>query len=181
MKNLLLLALAGILFTSCASIKVTSDFDKTADFTSYKTYAFTEEALNLGIGDLNQNRVIAAAEKELGVKGFTKSETPDVLIDMNLVTKDVQTATAYTSGGGGYYGAGYRYGYGGGMSTTTINYDSYEEGTLFVDMIDATEEKLVWQGRGASTLDPDLSAEKRESNINYAFEKIFALYPPVIK
>ena len=179
MKRLFLFALAGILFTSCASVKVTSDFDKTVDFTSYKTYAFTEEALDLGIGDLNQDRVIAAAEKELGAEGFTKSESPDVLIDMNLVTKDVQTATAYSSGG--YYGSGYRYGYGGGMSTTTINYDSYEEGTLFVDMIDATEKKLVWQGRGASTLDPDLSAEKRESNINYAFEKIFAQYPPVIK
>ena len=179
MKKLILFALAGILFTSCASVKVTSDFDKTVDFTSYKTYAFTEEALDLGIGDLNQNRVIAAAEKELGAEGFTKSESPDVLIDMNLVTKDVQTATAYSSGG--YYGSGYRYGYGGGMSTTTINYDSYEEGTLFVDMIDAASKKLVWQGRGASTLDPDLSAEKRESNINYAFEKIFAQYPPVIK
>ena len=179
MKRLFLFALAGILFTSCASVKVTSDFDKTVDFTSYKTYAFTEEALDLGIGDLNQDRVIAAAEKELGAEGFTKSESPDVLIDMNLVTKDIQTATAYSSGG--YYGSGYRYGYGGGMSTTTINYDSYEEGTLFVDMIDAASKKLVWQGRGASTLDPDLSAEKRESNINYAFEKIFAQYPPVIK
>ena len=181
MKRLFLFALAGILFTSCATVKVTSDFDNTADFTSYKTYAFTEEALNLDMNELNRNRVIAAAEKQLGLKGFTKSETPDVLIDMNLKTKEVQTATAYTSGGGGYYGGGYRYGYGGGMSTTSINYDSYEEGTLFVDMIDAAEKKLVWQGRGAGTLDPDLSSKKRDANINYAFDQIFSQYPPTGK
>ena len=132
----------------------------------------------LNINELNRKRLITAVENELGLKGFTKSETPDVLIDMNIVSKTVQTATANTTGSGGYYGAGYRYGYGGGFSTTTINYDSYEEGTLFVDMIDASSNKLVWQGRGTDTLDPNASAEKRESKINYAIQQIFTRYPP---
>ena len=57
----------------------------------------------------------------LGQKGFTKSENPDVLIDLKLTAQTKQTATANTSGG---YGYGYRYGWGGGFSTTTINYDS---------------------------------------------------------
>ena len=178
MKRLSLIALTTMFLASCVSIKVTSDFDKTADFESYKTYAFTQEALNLNVDELNRKRVINAVEKELGLKGFSKSETPDVLIDMNLVAKTIQTATANTSGGGGYYGAGYRYGYGGGFSTTTINYDSYQEGTLFVDIIDVDKNQLVWQGRGVGTLNPDISAAKRESNINYAAEKIFSKYPP---
>jgi len=180
MKKLLLIALAATVLSSCATLKVTSDFDKTAPFENYKTYAFTQEALNLNINELNRNRLISAVEAQLGAKGFTKSETPDVLIDMNLVSKTVQTATANTTGGGGYYGAGYRYGYGGGFSTTTINYDSYEEGTLFVDMIDVSKNQLVWQGRGVGTLNPDVSAEKREANINYAIEQIFSRYPPKI-
>jgi len=180
MKRLLLITLAAMVMSSCATIKVTSDFDKTAPFENYKTFAFTQEALNLNISELNRNRLISAVEAQLGAKGFTKSETPDVLIDMNLVSKTVQTATANTSGGGGYYGTGYRYGYGGGFSTTTINYDSYEEGTLFVDMIDVAKNQLVWQGRGVGTLNPDVSAEKREANINYAIEQIFSRYPPKI-
>ena len=90
--------------------------------------------MNINVSELNRNRLISAEESELGLKGFTKSETPAVFIDMNLVSKTKQTATTNTSGG--YYGAGYRYGMGGGFSTTSINYDSYEEGTLFVDMID---------------------------------------------
>lgn len=181
MKKLLLFALVSIFVASCASVKVTSDFDKTAPFSDYKTYAFTPEALKIpNVTNLNRDRLIAALENELGKKGFTKSETPDVLIDMNLVTKAVNTATANTTGGGGYgyYGAGYRYGYGGGFSTTTINYDSYDEGTLFVDMIDASKKQLVWQGRGKATLDTEASGSKREARINNAIEQILSKYPP---
>lgn len=178
MKKLFLFAVGSVWLASCSSIKVTSDYDRNASFEDYQTYAFTQEALNIEVSELNRNRLIGAVEHELGLKGFTKSETPDVLIDMNLVSKTKQTATANTSGG--YYGAGYRYGYGGGFSTTTINYDSYEEGTLFVDMIDVKKNQLVWQGRGTDTMDESASADKREAKINYAVQQIFSQYPPKI-
>jgi hypothetical protein len=176
MKNILLLAILLVFAASCSSIKVSSDFDKTAGFTSYKTYAFTPEALALPLDDINRNRLLAAVEKELAAKGFTKSDNPDVLIDLNIKTQTQQTATATNSGG--YYGRGYRYGYGGGFSTTTINYDTYTDGTLFIDMIDATKKQLVWQGRGTKTLDQDASQQRREENINYAVKQIFVKYPP---
>lgn len=178
MKKLFLFAAAIVFMASCSSIKVTSDYDRSAPFENYTTYAFTQEAMSIGLSELNRNRLISAVEAELGQKGFTKSETPDVLIDMNLVSKTKQTATANTSGG--YYGAGYRYGYGGGFSTTTINYDSYEEGTLFIDMIDVAKNQLVWQGRGTDTIDENASADKREAKINYAVQQIFSQYPPKI-
>jgi hypothetical protein len=176
MKNLLLLACILFFAASCSSIKVSSDFDKTAGFPSYKTYAFTPEALALPLDDINRNRLLGAIEKELAAKGFTKSDKPDVLIDVNIKTQTQQTATATNSGG--YYGRGYRYGYGGGFSTTTINYDTYVDGTLFIDMIDATKKQLVWQGRGTKTLEQDASQQRREENINYAVKQIFVKYPP---
>jgi hypothetical protein len=176
MKNILLLSCLLVFAASCSSIKVSSDFDKTAGFTSYKTYAFTPEALALPLDDINRNRLLGAIEKELAAKGFTKSDKPDVLIDVNIKTQTQQTATATNSGG--YYGMGYRYGYGGGFSTTTINYDTYVDGTLFIDMIDATKKQLVWQGRGTKTIDQDASQQRREENINYAVQQIFVKYPP---
>ncbi len=175
MRKILIAAFLLVILTSCASIKVTSDFDKTVNFADYKTYKFTEDALALPVDDINRSRIISAVETELGKKGFTKSENPDVLIDLKLTAQTKQTATANTSGG---YGYGYRYGWGGGFSTTTINYDSYQEGTLFVDMIDLKKLQLVWQGRGVGTLDPDASQKKREDNINYAVKSIFYKYPP---
>ncbi len=99
MKNLLLLACILVFATSCSSIKVSSDFDKTAGFSSYKTYAFTPEALALPLDDINRNRLLAAVEKELAAKGFTKSDNPDVLINLSIKTKTQQTATATNSGG----------------------------------------------------------------------------------
>lgn len=86
-------------------------------------------------------------------------------------------ATA-TSTGPGYYGDPWRYGYGGGFSTTQINYNEYIEGTLFINMVDKTTEKIVWQGRGTKTLDESAEADKREKNINYAVKQIFTKYPP---
>lgn len=176
MKNLLLFVCLLVFVASCSSIKVSSDFDKTAGFTSYKTYAFTPEALALPLDDINRNRLLSAIEKELAAKGFTKSDNPDVLIDLNIKTQMQQTATATNTGG--YYGRGYRYGYGGGFSTTTINYDTYTDGTLFIDMIDATKKQLVWQGRGTKTIEEDASQKRREENINYAVQQIFVKYPP---
>jgi hypothetical protein len=179
MKKILIPVFVLLIAASCATVKVTSDYDKTAPFASYKTYAFTQEAMNLPVDDLNKTRFITAVEKELTLKGFTKSDKPDVLVDMKLAAETKQTATATNNGG--YYGRGYRYGWGGGFSTTTINYDSYKEGTLFVDIIDSSKQQLVWQGRGVATLNPDASADKRVANINNAIKMIFSKYPPTIK
>jgi len=182
MKKLFFLTIVLITAVSCSSVKISSDFDKTAGFSSYKTYTFTENALALqGINDLNRNRLLSAIETELTGKGFTKSENnPDVLIDIQLKGEQKQTATATSTGGYGGYGYGYRYGWGGGFSTTTINYDTYVDGTLFIDMIDAKKNQLVWQGRGTKTIEPDASQQKREQNISYAVKQIFMKYPPKI-
>jgi hypothetical protein len=181
MKKLLFLSIILIIAVSCSSIRISSDFDKSVQFASYKTYAFTSEAMKIQLDDLNKNRILKAVESELVAKGFTKSESnADVWIDIQLKGEQKQTATATSSGGyAGYgYGGGYRYGYGGGFSTTTINYDTYVDGTLFIDMIDAKKQQLVWQGRGTKTIDPDANQKKREENINYAVKQIFTQYPP---
>jgi hypothetical protein len=177
MKKVVFLFIIMIAAAACSSVKVSSDFDKAASFASYKTYSFTDEALTLPLDDLNKNRLIAAVEAELAAKGFTKKEgSSDVLININIKAEKKQTATAYSSGGYGY-GYGYRYG-GWGGGTTTINYDTYTDGTLFIDMIDASKKQLVWQGRGTKTVDPDASQDKREKNIAYAVKQIFMNYPP---
>jgi hypothetical protein len=181
MKKLFFLACILVIAASCSSVRVSSDFDKTAGFAAYKTYTFTPEALSMPLDDINRNRLLTAIETELTAKGFTKTENnPDVLIDVNIKGEQKQTATATSTGGYGGYGYGYRYGYGGGFSTTTINYDTYVDGTLFIDMVDASKKQLVWQGRGTKTIEPDASQKRREENINYAVKQIFLQYPPKI-
>ena len=172
--NKLLLFVFIALLAGCGSLRISYDYDKQANFANYKTYAFTEDAMKLPLDELNRNRIIAAVEKEMAGKGFSKADSPDVLIDLLLKTAQKVEATATNSGGYGYG----RYGYGGGFSTTQINYNEYIEGTLFVNMVDKSTEKIVWQGRGTNTIDPDANATKREQNINYAVLRIFTNYPP---
>jgi hypothetical protein len=179
MKKVFIVLLSVAALMACSTVKTSFDYDKEADFTKYKTYNFSEETASMQIDQLNRDRLIKAAETELAAKGFTKSDNPDVIIDLHIKADKEVSATATTSGYGGY-GYGYRrYGYGGGYSTTQVSYNEYTVGTLFITMVDIKIEKIVWQGVGVKTLDENASAEKRDSNISYAVNKIFSSYPPV--
>jgi hypothetical protein len=114
----------------------------------------------------------------MSLKGFTKSDNPDILLDLHVKTKEQMQATATTTGPGYGYGYG-RYGYGGGFSTTQISYDEYTIGTLIITLVDNSSQKIVWQGTGSKTLAENASTAKKESNIQYAVQQIFSNYPPV--
>ncbi len=173
MKKLVVLIIS-FAFLGCSTIKVTYDYDKQADFSKYKTYSFSESVNDLGVGDLNRDRMIKAVENEMAAKGFTESSDPDLVVDMHIKAKQMVDATATTTG----YGGRWRYGYGGGFSTTQVSYNEYTEGTLFINLVDMSTEKIVWQGIGTKTLDESANAQKREDNINYAIQQIFTNYPP---
>lgn len=169
-------ALIPFLFVvvACSTIKVTYDYDRETDFSKFKTYSFSEETMNLGIDQLNRDRILKAVETELAAKGFSKSDNPDAIVDVYIKGQKIQTATATTTG----YGGRYRYGYGGGFSTTQIDYNTYTEGTMFIILVDKSTQKVVWQGTGVKTIDENASPEKREKNINYSVNQIMMNYPP---
>jgi hypothetical protein len=116
MKKYLALMVSIVAF-SCATMKISSDYDRQADFAKFKTYQLSDGTQNLQIQQLNRDRITTAVEKELAAKGFTKSDNADLIVDVNLAGKEVQTATATTNGGYRYRG----WGYGGGYTTTQIN------------------------------------------------------------
>lgn len=170
MKKLALIC--TVILVACSSINVSYDLDKEANFSAYKTYGYTAEALALGIGDLNRDRLLRAIDAEMAARGFTKSDSPDTWIDLLVKAQERVQATATNTGG--YYG---RYGWGGGMSTTHIDYDKYVDGTLFINLIDKSTEKMVWQGRATKTLDENASPEKKETNIKNAVKMIYQKFP----
>ena len=172
-------AILVIVLAGCSSIKTSYDYDKNADFTKYKTYKISDSVFNVGIQRLDVERIIRAIDSELQKRGLTKSDNPDALVDFFARLQQQQSATATTYGGyGGYGGYGpYRYGFSPGFSTTNIDVNTYIEGTLFINLVDTQQQKIVWQGRGTKTLDEHASAEKREANFNKAIAYIFQKYP----
>ncbi len=177
MKNLITVPFILVLFQviGFGQVKVSFDYDKKVDFAQFKSYEFTPSVEQLPINDLNRKRIITAVEYELTQKGFQKSDTPDVMIDIKIAVAIKQSATATTD----WYGSAYRYRWGPSFTTTNINVDEYIEGTIFIDMIDKENSRLVWQGRGIGTINENVNAEKREKRIKKSIAKIFNKYPPM--
>ena len=158
--------------------KVSYDYEKTANFAAFRTYAF-KEGTKVG-QPLIDDRILAAIESQLASKGLTKSETnPDVFVVYHTAFDKEKDISTYSSGYGGGYGA-YGWGWGGGWAggTTTTQVRDVLVGTLIVDIADAKKGQLVWRGMGVKEVNTQANPEKRDKSINEAAKKIFKNYPP---
>ncbi len=173
MKTLKLLPLLLLFFASCSSVRTASDFDKNVDFTKYKTFAFFKAGIDkVEVSDLDKKRILYAIEKEMLAKGFTKSEKPDILVNIFTKAREQVDVNQFNSG----FGYGYGFGWNPYMYGNRTSVSSYTEGTLFIDLIDATKKELVWQGEGSGVLTQN-SGDK-EKRINEFVAEILAQYPP---
>lgn len=158
------------IFASCASVRVASDFDKEVDFNQYQTFAFYKPGIDKAqISDLDKRRILRAIESNLSQKGMSKSENPDVIV--SIFTKEKERVDVYNNyyGYGWYWNPWYYY-QGNSVQRAT-------EGTLFIDLIDAKTNNLVWQGMGTADLRLS-SPEAKEKRINEIVREILAKYPP---
>ncbi len=172
-KAFALLLMALLFLGSCVSVRVASDYDKEADFNAYKTYAFYKTGIDKAqISDLDKKRILKAIDAEMTSRGFVKSSNPDLLI--SIFTKEKERIDIYNNYWGGRYGWGwspYYYGHGNSISTRT-------EGSLYIDLIDAKNKELVWQGKGVGSLSNTHNIEKKEERIREFVSQILQKYPP---
>jgi hypothetical protein len=155
---------------------VYSDYDKNIDFSQYKTYAFHRRGIDrLEISELDKKRILHAIDNELSKKGMTKSEKPDLLINILTKEREQVDVTQYNSG----WGYGWRYGWNpylwGGRSYVSTS----TEGTLYIDLIDAKKKELVWEGEGVGYLTENRN--EKEKQINEFVAKILEQFPPKAK
>jgi hypothetical protein len=147
--------------------KVSVDWDHSADFSKYKTYAWIESK-NPG-PELGAKRLIAAVEAQLAAKGLQKAQGggADLAVVYNAGAKERVSVQGYD------YGYG-RYRWGGG----TVRYDTttYTDATIVVDLVDANSHSLVWRGTASDTVSD--KPENNEKKINKSAEKMFKKYPP---
>ena len=183
-KLLIIPIIALVLLSSCNSVRVLSDYDQKANFSEYKSYAFYKTGIDrVQISDLDKKRILRAIETEMTSRGFVKSETPDILI--NIFTKEQERVDVYNNnfgwggmggwGWGGYggWGPGYGWGWGGGSMVSTST-----EGSLYIDLVDTKSKQLVWQGKGEGTLANTKNIKKKEQRIKEFVSQIMKQYPP---
>ena len=186
MKKIQKIGLALVLFTAFAlnaTAQVKSDYDKNTDFSKYKTYTFEgwQKDSDKQLNDFDKKRIQDALKSEFSKRGMNYVESGgDAAIALFLVLDKKTSTTAYTDYMGGMgYGPrwGWGMGYGGGMGTATTTYseNDYTEGTLVVDMYDASGKSLLWQGVMTKTVNE--KPEKREKTIPNNIAKLMKKFP----
>jgi Domain of unknown function (DUF4136) len=168
----------------CASTLVAQDvrynFDKSTDFSKYKTYKFVPIKDAAPVNDLVDKQIKDALDVQLGSKGLTKtdSDTADLYIGYQAAVGQEKQFTSYNSDWG--YGPGwYRGGwYGGGSSMTTGQTSTIYVGQIAVDMYDTAQKDLVWRGTVSKTIDQKAKPDKQQKNLTKAMTKLFKNYPP---
>ena len=176
-----ILCVAMVLFwaQACTTIDVKTDFDPSADFTRFHTFAFAglTDITKTGLLDnsLVRKRIEAAVLRELTKKGLREvkiDERPDLLVHYWLGTKDKQRVQGTSGPSAGYYGGGY----GWGASYSNVTTYEYTEGTLIVDLVEPAKKELQWRATMVAILE-DTAQENIELG-NEAIIKAFEHYPP---
>jgi hypothetical protein len=163
----------GITILSAATLlagQVKTDYDRNADFSRYKTYSWQ----NVHTKDpLMVDRVKAAVNSALAAKGWTQVESgADVSIMAMEMTDEHRTLNTYYDD----FGPGWGWRWGGGFATATTTEDTYEVGTLVVDLFDAGTRMLVWRGSASDTI--SAKSDRNIRKLDRSVQKMFEQFPP---
>ncbi len=165
-----------LVFASCTSVRVATDYDRKANFNNYNSFAFYKPGIDdAKISDLDKKRILRAIDANLQSKGMTKSESPTMLV--SIFTKERERVDVYNNNFG--WGWGWNPWWGGGFGGSSVS--TSVEGSLFIDFIDAKTNELVWQGIGSSQLYTGSDIDRREERIREIVSEILAEYPPGAK
>ena len=145
MTKRLFAAIVGCLLLSTVAVaqKVTTDWDRSANFSNFHTYMW-EKSPHPARGFWDQ-RIMDAVDKQLQAKGLTKVDSnPDMWVVYSNSIHDQKEVV------GTGYGFGPRWGWGG----QTVNFNTIvtKMGTLVVDIADAKNKQLLWRGAATETI-----------------------------
>jgi hypothetical protein len=159
-----------VLLGSAFGQHIQTDFDHQANFSQYKTYSWQEiKASNSLWGD----RIKEAVNAQLGSKGWIQVDSGGNVVIVAIKTTQTERTlqTFYDGMGGGWRWRGF-----GGFGESTTTEQDYKEGTLVVDMYDASTKQLIWRGSAEEMLSD--KAEKNEKNLDKGVAKMFKSFPP---
>src|ERR1700737_3837583 len=163
------LVLAGALLAQ----SVKTDYDHNANFSQYKTYSWEKVQTK---DPLQVDRIKDAVNAALSAKGWTQVESGgDVSVMAIEITQNQQTLNTFYNG----FGGGRRWGGFGGFGDATTTTETYQVGTLVVDLFDAKTKNLIWRGSSSDTLSS--KPDKNTKNLDKGVQKMFAHFPPEAK
>ncbi|WP_455221325.1 DUF4136 domain-containing protein [Kaarinaea lacus] len=174
--------LLNIFLWSCAGNKPSVDYDTTADFSTYKTYAWSEKTDNttsksMTDSPLVHKRVRESIDENLQAKGLQSADASkaDLLVNYHLSVAVTGHSSSSVSFGIGSFGHHSSVGLSVGVP---VGGRTIEEGTLLIDIIDAKTNSVVWQGASSRQLSSSPTPEKTKAVVDEVVGEILAGYPP---
>ncbi|MDJ0850810.1 MAG: DUF4136 domain-containing protein [Myxococcota bacterium] len=179
-------SVVALLAAACSSVRTSYDFDPGIDFSTWRAYAWYPRGqaptgdVRLD-NDLFRNRIVAAVDRTLAARGFTRVEgrEPEFYVDYHLSTQERLSVQTMNRGWAmGPHGAHWGRAGWGGVGWTDTHVDQYEEGTLVIDFADASARRLAWRGSGTRRLSRNPRPEQITQRVNEAVDEILAQFPP---
>ncbi|HKY70295.1 MAG TPA: DUF4136 domain-containing protein [Nitrospira sp.] len=190
MGRFLVLVILWMTVACAPSPKIGYDYDRGADFSAYRSYAWLS-ADQEKTGDRRADssvvdmRIRIAVGTQLRLKGYhaLTDGTPDFYVAYHIGLKDSSPSIStqyYSEGMAGHafsHAADTR---SAGKSTPAANEApaSYLTGSLLIDIIDAASQKLVWRGSAAGEVDPSLTSQQRDERTRVIVQRILSQFPP---
>jgi hypothetical protein len=171
-QNTIFFAIVTFVVLTAASFaqQVKTDYDHNSNFGQYKTYSWEKVQTQ---DPLLVDRIKDAVNRALAAKGWTQVESGgDVCVMAVEITRNQQTLNTFYDG----FGGGWRWRGFGGFGDATTTTETYQVGTLVVDLFDAKAKNLIWRGSSSDTLSNN--ADKNTKNLDKGVEKMFAHFPP---
>ena len=179
MKLKILTLLSILIMVSVSAQTVTTDVDKSADFTKFQTYEFLgwQDDSDAILNELDKKRLRDSFKAEFEKRNLKYvEENGDIGVVLYLVVSQETSITAYTNyyntGGYGYRRVG---GWYNGHATTSYSENQYLKGTLVMDVLDSETKNLVWQGVASGTIKEN--PEKRDKSIPKSIKKLMKKFP----
>ncbi len=161
----------GLFLAACTTVQVNSDFDRSADFSSYHSFTLVSRA-HPGIKNpLVAQRTYDGIQAELTRRGFTyvsDAAKADLVVDFTLGARERTDVTVHRDIDAGwwrpYWGR-------------RVNARRYRQGTLAIDVFDAHSQRPLWHGWESRQLNrPEV--ERTEEAIRASVNAVLAEFPP---
>lgn len=173
--------LLGGLLSACSTtppLEAVSDFDRSFDFTTAKTFAIlpidrTSAAEKL-ISDMQVRRIEEALSTELENRGYAVTESrdeADLFVSWHLVVREKTDIRSYNAS------TAYQC-WRCGPPVSDVSVRQYSEGTFIVDFIDPDRTRSVWRSTIQSRLKAQPDPDKAQENRARAAKIVLAPYPP---
>jgi hypothetical protein len=173
-------AIAACALSACTSVTVTTDYDHSASFAKYKTYALAPAAKRQTLSPTAEAALSGTLRTELTGRGISEASggKADLAVVPQVFANQKTSVQQYTDWGYGYRGTwpyGYgRYGVWNGAPRTYVDVNQYLEGTLILDFVDTHTNKLVFRGTGKAVVG---DAESNAAKISEAVKQMVAALP----